>query len=262
MPFTFSHPVAAVPFRRWGLNLSALIVGSMAPDFEYFLRLSASSHFGHTLPGLFLFCVPAGLLALWVFHAISKYPMFSLFPVTHQERLVKHLDSFSYRSVKEFRIIIISLLIGAVTHIVWDAFTHSYGWAVQQFPVLSLPLLTTSQGTLRIYKVLQHSGFVGMLILLYWYLKWMKNAPKFPVPRLFQLSGITKIAIILSLGGLAGIIGLLYGILKLPPIQDFYSFRFFVVRAGIVSTSSFLLSLFIFSVCWHIVIGIKKKNSL
>ncbi len=38
MPWTVSHPAAAAPFARWGLVLSALVVGSMAPDFVYFRK--------------------------------------------------------------------------------------------------------------------------------------------------------------------------------------------------------------------------------
>jgi len=33
MPFTFAHPAAAVPLAQFRLPLSALVVGSMAPDF-------------------------------------------------------------------------------------------------------------------------------------------------------------------------------------------------------------------------------------
>ena len=41
MAFTVSHAVIALPFRRSRrLVFSALVVGSMAPDFEYYLRLT------------------------------------------------------------------------------------------------------------------------------------------------------------------------------------------------------------------------------
>ncbi len=64
MPFTLAHPAAAAPLRRFGLVLSALVVGSMAPDFPYFLPGLPQDKFGHTLAGVFWFCVPAGLAVL------------------------------------------------------------------------------------------------------------------------------------------------------------------------------------------------------
>ena len=50
MPLMFAHPVAVLPLTKRGLVLSAL-VGSMALDFEYFLRFSTRYSHGHTLPG-------------------------------------------------------------------------------------------------------------------------------------------------------------------------------------------------------------------
>ena len=40
MPLTFAHPAAILPFSRKSkyINFSAIVFGSMAPDFEYFLR--------------------------------------------------------------------------------------------------------------------------------------------------------------------------------------------------------------------------------
>jgi hypothetical protein len=37
MPFTFGYPAAAARLSRYGLNLSALVAGSMSPDFHYFV---------------------------------------------------------------------------------------------------------------------------------------------------------------------------------------------------------------------------------
>jgi len=62
MPFTLCHPALVVPLhrcvRRW-TSLSALVIGSMAPDFVYFLPAGVDGVFSHSVPGLFLYCVPA-----------------------------------------------------------------------------------------------------------------------------------------------------------------------------------------------------------
>jgi Domain of unknown function (DUF4184) len=75
MPFTLSHPAAAVVFwplvRRKQLPLSALAIGSMLPDFEFFIHLRPIDLWGHSLIGFVTFCLPVGLLALaaWEFLA-------------------------------------------------------------------------------------------------------------------------------------------------------------------------------------------------
>jgi hypothetical protein len=42
MPFTFAHPAIVLPLKhlpkRW-YSLTGLIIGSMTPDFEYFIRM-------------------------------------------------------------------------------------------------------------------------------------------------------------------------------------------------------------------------------
>jgi Domain of unknown function (DUF4184) len=63
VPFTLAHGAAALPFRRLHLVFSGLLVGTFAPDFEYFLRLSPDDGFGHTLLGTFVLTLPLALLA-------------------------------------------------------------------------------------------------------------------------------------------------------------------------------------------------------
>ena len=46
MPFTPAHVAAALPFRRTRLIWSALIVGTIAPDLEYYVRLNADGRSG------------------------------------------------------------------------------------------------------------------------------------------------------------------------------------------------------------------------
>src|SRR5579875_1686228 len=67
VPFTPAHTVAALPFRRSRrLDMAALVVGCLSPDFEYFLRGEARGSFGHTLTGLIVLDLPLSLLVLWL----------------------------------------------------------------------------------------------------------------------------------------------------------------------------------------------------
>jgi hypothetical protein len=141
-----SHPAIAVPLKRFGLIFSALVFGSMMPDFEFFLRLTDGRLIAHTIPGLFLFCIPVGIISLFLFHRLIKFPLLSLLPVGHQARLYPLAKEFSFFPISRFLMIILSVGVGAVTHILWDSFTHEGSWIVERLSWMSLPLIILPQG--------------------------------------------------------------------------------------------------------------------
>ena len=57
MPFTFAHPAIVLPFYKKPkfFSMTTLIIGSMSPDFEYFLRVKIKSDMSHTLIRYHLF---------------------------------------------------------------------------------------------------------------------------------------------------------------------------------------------------------------
>jgi hypothetical protein len=129
MPFTFSHPALAVPFylakKRW-FSLTGLVAGSIAPDFAYFIQMKkAVSRFSHTIPGIFLFDLPMAIFLAVIFHGIVKGPLVNHLPRPFYRRLGPyaegHWKGFNERAV----IIVLSILIGAGTHLLWDAVTHT-----------------------------------------------------------------------------------------------------------------------------------------
>src|SRR5260370_26318809 len=112
MPCTLYHGAAARPLRRLKLVTSALVIGTLAPDFEYFLRLAPDAGYGHTLQGAFLLTLPLALVALWLFHAFVKLPLLALFPDGVERRLVNHLEAFSFAGTATFVFIAVSILTG------------------------------------------------------------------------------------------------------------------------------------------------------
>src|SRR4051812_35242541 len=123
MPFTISHAAAALPFRHTRLVMSALVIGCFGPDLEYFLWLRPHGHFGHTLPGLFLFDLPACLVVLMLFHWYAKAPLVACLPVHLRERIAKG-GGLEIRSISKFLLVCASIMVGVLTHVVWDSFTH------------------------------------------------------------------------------------------------------------------------------------------
>lgn len=172
--------------------LSALVVGSLAPDFRYFLNLAPRSHIGHSFKGIFIFCLPVGLAVLWIFQRIMKLPLISLAPQSHQQRLVTLAKPFLWGGASRFALIVASLLLGAVSHLAWDAFTHDSGLVVRNVPDMRVPL--EEFGTHRpLYNVLQHgSSILGLVILVFWYWRWFKRTPPQAVPPHLQMNVRTK----------------------------------------------------------------------
>lgn len=65
MPFTTAYIAVILPLKKYCthvLSISSLAIGSMAPDFEYFIRMTLYGHYGHTLIGIFIFDIPLGLI--------------------------------------------------------------------------------------------------------------------------------------------------------------------------------------------------------
>lgn len=182
MPFTFSHPAAAVPLARLGLPLSALVVGSMAPDFLYFLALSTQPKFGHSVPGIFLFCVPIGFAGLWVFHRVLKRPLLDLLPESWQRRFAPACRPFAFGPLSRSFAIGLALALGAATHIVWDGFTHIEGWAVELSPWLRSSIDIGLPEAMPMYRVAQHvSTIVGGALLAVWTIRWTRQRDPAPI---------------------------------------------------------------------------------
>ena len=54
MPFTLSHAAAALPFRKFKPVWPALVIGTFAPDLQYFIWISDEDRSGHHFPGIVL----------------------------------------------------------------------------------------------------------------------------------------------------------------------------------------------------------------
>src|ERR1700693_4633907 len=122
MPFTFSHPAIVLPLTLKKIRLSAtgLIIGSMTPDFEYFIRMRNVSKYSHTYAGLFWFDLPLALLLCFIYHTIVRNSLFDNLPIFLKERFIIY-KNFQWENYfqKNWKVVCISILIGAASHIVW-----------------------------------------------------------------------------------------------------------------------------------------------
>ncbi|HVM92123.1 MAG TPA: DUF4184 family protein [Terriglobales bacterium] len=212
MPFTPAHAAAAFPFRRTGLIWSALVIGTMAPDIEYFLRLAPGQPYGHTPPGIFLVSLPLGLITLWLFHSFVKAPFVELLPRELECRLVPYMRKFQFGGASRFALIAASVLIGIFTHIAWDSFTHKNSPLVHAWPPLRYPVNLGPLGACPLYKLLQYGSSVfGLAVLAVAIVAWYRQAEPcdiepncshrgWPMRRILTLLAISAIALVAGFG--------------------------------------------------------------
>ncbi|WP_187264740.1 DUF4184 family protein [Pontibacter beigongshangensis] len=172
MPFTFSHPAIIFPiyrvFRKW-TSLTGLVIGSMAPDFEKFLFMKHSNAFSHSITGVFLFCLPVSLGLSFLFHLFVRDALIDNLPDFLRNRL------YPYRKLnwpshfrKHYLLVVTSALVGSLSHLFWDGFTHSDGFLMN----FSSPFLSRSYTVAGLsaspFLVLQLiNSLAGMLVVLW-----------------------------------------------------------------------------------------------
>jgi hypothetical protein len=175
MPFTFAHPAAVLPLRKYCpklLNLPALVVGSLMPDFGYYVHNWIWSISGHAFTGTLTFDIPWGLFVLSVFYMTIR-PVARLLPYPHREACSAICPVVALPSIRSILVASYSLLIGAWSHIIWDGFTHGNGWCVRHFATATPALFTLGTYKVTIWHVLQHgSSILGLALLMMAYSRY------------------------------------------------------------------------------------------
>jgi hypothetical protein len=173
MPFTFSHPAIILPANRLSgefFSMTGLVIGSMTPDFEYFIRMNLGSIFSHTLHGLFYFDLPIGLALCFIFHDLVRNELINSMPPALYERFYA-LKNFDWNThyKNEWPIVLLSIVIGAVSHILWDSFTHPCGYFVLKLPILRTRIYLAGF-TITVYNFLQQLSTVIGLVAVFFFI--------------------------------------------------------------------------------------------
>ncbi|MDJ0849912.1 MAG: DUF4184 family protein [Myxococcota bacterium] len=227
MPFTLSHPAAILPLRpllgRQAV-LPALVIGSMAPDFPYFLGLGNVRADVHTLASVAWFSVPAGWAAYLLFHFVLRRPGVFLLPGFVRARLEPAPGLGSFVPVT------VCLAVGAFTHVAWDAFTHESGAVVAQLPVLRHLHGEVAGYPVFSYKVLQHgSTLLGAAVLAWATLRWLRRTPAPPLAvepeAVHRLRAWARVAV----GVLPVLFGFAHALRNGPPVSDLTTLAWFTV---------------------------------
>lgn len=255
MPFTVSHAAAAAPLARLGFTLSALVIGSFSPDFIYFIRLAPIGHFTHTVPGVFLFCVPAGLCVLWVYHSLLKAPLAAFFPDSLQQAVLGKNLPFRFLPIRRLAGLAASVAVGAFTHLLWDGITHESGWAVSLFPFLSMNVMDLGFEQVPLTRVLHHSSSLVGLAWIALQAKGCLNGCGCEKREI--LRSACTVSVLLS--G-AAVLGILYVWMQGPPITGFHELRRSTIQALIASGAFLSAILLAYGVLWRAAPGTEEQR--
>jgi len=172
MPFTFSHPAIILPFikiRHASLSMSALVIGSLTPDFEYFIRMKLAGRYSHSLEGMFFLDLPLACIIAITFHQVVKKPFIDNLPNYFYCRLasLRNFEFISYLR-QHFLFFLLWILIGIASHIVWDSFTHAHAYFVDRIHFLSTPVSIDGLRPLPLFRYVQHASTIigGIFIIV------------------------------------------------------------------------------------------------
>lgn len=223
MPYPFAHPAAVIPLARFGVP-SALAIGSIVPDLWYFVPLVGRDD-SHGLAGLFWFCLPAGALLYVVFHVLLKQPLIAL--------VSPRLAAFTAAGLPEatWRAVALSIVLGAITHLAWDALAHAndhlpgHNWA-------------------------QHaSTLLGTAVLVAWLLPRLRRAPARPS----ELPLAARLAVFALLGVAAAASVTIFADWPAPELAEV---KQFLRTGGIAALQASTLAIFAYALAFHL----KKKR--
>jgi hypothetical protein len=180
MPFTISHAAAAFPVHALGrsrLPLAAIMIGSITPDLVFYIPRFAEYDNSHSLPGVFTFCMPLGLLMWWFFIRVLERPTISWLPEGWRTRLTPTPKP----DMRAWFWAALAVVLGAITHLVWDSFTHSETPVVNALPALRNEVFNAGGVPVRFYFLLQIlSSVFGLVVLAIWALR-IPRQPRVPV---------------------------------------------------------------------------------
>lgn len=241
MPWTFAHPVAVLPLRtvsRGRLHFAALVVGSLSPDFGYYIGQFGIATFAHSSSGLFLVCLPTGVLALFMVRTLRQ-PVCFLLPQPHRSVIATLPEVELFKSSSSTLLMAFSVLLGALTHVVWDSFTHSSGWMVSHIHLLQRDLILCGRGVVPAYHALQHaSTLLGIAVLLIVYVAWLRRTREAILPALPE-AGCWRYTLLGCLAVVSLLIAVPFALIHSASASADITLRALMFHAVITSTTMF-----------------------
>ena len=226
------------------MPFATLVIGSMTPDL-YRLFSSQSGEISHQWSGLIYPNFFIGLFFCFIWYFIYK-PTLLYFIETQQ----KTKPTYS-NDVQQFAFISLGLILGCITHFIWDGLTHADYRTILFHDILSLHV-SIFQKTYPLHSILQIiSSICSLLFLIFFIYKYQRS--QFRFKRIKQQDQRIIISIII-LSVLSGVFNAYLYTLNILPTsfeQHIYYFSgriFNKFTVGMMVTSLCLCTLFNFRV--------------
>ncbi len=230
-----------------------MVIGSLAPDYEYFFRLRHQDRVGHTFPGALLFTLPIALAALALFHHVVKRPIVSVLPRGLRARLDPCARApFRWWPLDRFLLIVGSVAAGILTHLAWDSFTHADSWLAEHWVHMKTPLLYVDLVAITIEKLAQYgSTLLGIAIVVGYIFVWYRKARADLLQPAPAASGSSIVLLVLAFT-FATAIGSGFGIHLAGHTKGLHWMRRFVSGLVIIGWDTLMLESLLFSFYWWI----------
>jgi hypothetical protein len=175
VPFTVSHAVVAFAARRTPLPVAAVAVGAMAPDAVLFVPALPPYTVAHSPLGIVTIDLVVSLVALALWWTLVRPAWTPALPSALRDRLPVDWARRPRLRWVDLPLVVVACVLGSVTHVVWDAFTHPHGRAVAVLPVLRSVVAGHP-----VYTIVQDLSSVAGLVALavavvLW---WRRTAPR------------------------------------------------------------------------------------
>lgn len=188
MPLAPAHPAVVLPLQWLGLPLSALVMGTLAPDVPVYLPVGVSYRTTHTGWGVGVDVV-IGLVLLWLWFALVRGAVVDLTPY-----LRRRVPGEARLERRAWLLAPLAVAVGAATHVLWDSATHDWGFLVQEFA-----FLREEHGPIPLYRWLQHSSTVaGSVVVAAYGMLRLSRRPVVPRPPAVARSGLWLVPVPLA----------------------------------------------------------------
>jgi hypothetical protein len=108
-----------------------------------------------------------GLLSYWIFQRLMKSPLVSVLPDGAYRRWRPYSAPASWNSPRQWLLAACGVMLGAIVHLAWDAFTHEGARGVRMVPELSDPMLEVHHHVLTGATLLQGlSSLIGLMVVI------------------------------------------------------------------------------------------------
>ncbi|GEM_PF-2400028 len=188
MPFTFSHPVAVLPFKKINFikfSITGLYFGSIAPDLEYFFRMRLESTLSETFAGFFIFNLPVAIFSALIFHLLIRDVVIINLP-SPLDKNYSRAVRFNFVRYLHYHwfIFLLSCVIGILSHLFLDYIFDNQA-AVRDIISFASPKNLFALISVRTMRIAEHlfSLFAFIFLIYYFYKnKEYKTKDYQPIP--------------------------------------------------------------------------------